>query len=382
MNFWMLCFETAEHEVRTPSVLMFLRSPPAHIGRELQRPYWEPAKEGISRSLDHHRAISTCGGALLTMRTAARMITVVLALALLASVQALVDIRTVDSFLAAAKLSNRGQSKNSAKSQALSILSEIETAVSGDQDCSLEGMAGAWELCFTTDDVSRSSPFFWAFRKALDGRKSNRGLSMRRTNDLAEAILTVTDTIPYPLKEIGPAKQIIDFPFPMDSPADMGSGKGEGEGEGDGAEGVEGEEAPANPAHVPVAGSLVSEVVVKALLSAASVMRTSSLIFKRPLSPNQFDITVQTTEVLTKNPAVRLARLAATPLQMGLRRVGRQRVADAISAFPSGGALERVKPLSSTVTMRVTYLDESLRVVRPDNDMEVEKELVYVYRRI
>lgn len=64
------------------------------------------------------------------------------------------------------------------------------------QSSSVSGLlSGEWELLYSPDDVTRSSPFFWAFRKAFP--------------DQSDEIFSITDSIPAPLKEVGPAYQTI-----------------------------------------------------------------------------------------------------------------------------------------------------------------------------
>ena len=53
------------------------------------------------------------------------------------------------------------------------------------------------ELIYSPEDITRSSPFFWAFRKAFP--------------DQSDQIFTITDSIPASLKEVGPATQTIDL---------------------------------------------------------------------------------------------------------------------------------------------------------------------------
>jgi PAP_fibrillin len=57
-------------------------------------------------------------------------------------------------------------------------------------------LSGSWELIYAPEDATRSSPFFWAFRKAFP--------------DSADQIFGLTDSIPAPLREIGSAFQDID----------------------------------------------------------------------------------------------------------------------------------------------------------------------------
>ena len=66
------------------------------------------------------------------------------------------------------------------------------------QASSVSGLLdGEWELLFSPEDVTRSSPFFWAFRKAFP--------------DQSDEIFAITDAIPSPLKEVGPAYQTIEL---------------------------------------------------------------------------------------------------------------------------------------------------------------------------
>lgn len=58
-------------------------------------------------------------------------------------------------------------------------------------------LAGEWELLYSPEDVTRSSPFFWAFRQAFP--------------EQSDEIFAITDAIPAPLKEVGPAFQEIEL---------------------------------------------------------------------------------------------------------------------------------------------------------------------------
>ncbi|KAL9189754.1 hypothetical protein ACHAXT_009429 [Thalassiosira profunda] len=96
------------------------------------------------------------------------------------------------------------------------------------QASALSGLiSGKWELIYASDDVTRSSPFFWAFRRAFP--------------ENSDQIFGITDAIPAPIKEVGPATQTID----VDSNAR------------------------------PVTGSLVSRVKVATLGGVATSMMTT-----------------------------------------------------------------------------------------------------------
>ena len=64
-------------------------------------------------------------------------------------------------------------------------------------------LMGTWELIWSDDDVTRSSPFFWAFRKATKGLKDPVGLLGPEL--LSESIFKITDSIPF--KSVGKSQQ-------------------------------------------------------------------------------------------------------------------------------------------------------------------------------
>lgn len=187
------------------------------------------------------------------------------------------------------------------------------------QASSLSGLiSGEWELVYSSDDVTRSSPFFWAFRRAFP--------------DSSDQIFGITDAIPAPIKMVGPATQNID----IDSSAR------------------------------PVTGTLVSRVKVATLGGVAtSIMTTRCSV----LSADGLDglrLRVETTKpedstILEKlGPLGELAKTSAPP-------------------FPSGEALERVAPGSSEVVMRTTYCDEGLRITKNEDRLA---EDVFVWKRV
>eukprot|EP00470_Lotharella_oceanica_P001129 CAMPEP_0170176764 /NCGR_PEP_ID=MMETSP0040_2-20121228/9564_1 /TAXON_ID=641309 /ORGANISM="Lotharella oceanica, Strain CCMP622" /LENGTH=73 /DNA_ID=CAMNT_0010419185 /DNA_START=30 /DNA_END=248 /DNA_ORIENTATION=+ len=67
-------------------------------------------------------------------------------------------------------------------------------------------MNGLWKLIYASEDVTRASPFFWAFRKAT----SNLSQPIPAfPNKLSEAIFAITDGISLAKK--GQAIQMIDI---------------------------------------------------------------------------------------------------------------------------------------------------------------------------
>ena len=181
-------------------------------------------------------------------------------------------------------------------------------------------MLGEWELLYSDDDVTRASPFFWAFRKALSGIEDP--LKIVGPKLLSESIFKITDSIP--LKSIGTAMQIF-------------------------------EEDP-----VGGEGLLKSRIVVKVNPgNFQSVMATTSK-WRTTDEPTLLELEVQKTEVLESTLMSRVGRFVPS----GLKSM----ISSTLDGFPSGAALELVKPGSSTVYMRIVYQDRSLRIVRNEAD--------------
>jgi len=173
-------------------------------------------------------------------------------------------------------------------------------------------MYGRWQLVYTNeDDKTRSSPFFHAFRQALDGVKDPM---LGEDKALAESIFSFTDAIPF--KSVGDAFHTVSSD-----------------------------------------GELVSEVEVKVELAGSSIMTTRS--HWTPFNGNLMEIRVETTQAVQSSLG-------------GLIPFG---LLDGSFKFPSGSALELVKPGSSTVLAKVTYLSAALRVVRI-------KDKVYAWKKV
>lgn len=253
----------------------------------------------------------------------------------------------IGSFLECADACSRGQKQNKERNKALQLISEIESQTIINS-ASLEDFIGSWELVFCNDDITRSSPFFSAFRKSLDGRKSMVPFPPFIKPELSESIYFVTDSIPSPLKSIGKAIQEISYEQSLDENLKR--------------------------------AVLVSKVEVEALKTQSSIMTTRSTL-QINTNENQnsiMDIEVLTTEVVTDNPAIDILKSTFTPF---LRSTGFSQFADALEVFPSGELLEKIKENSSKIRMEVTFLDKNLRIVRPMNGLEVEKDLVFVYKK-
>jgi hypothetical protein len=252
-------------------------------------------------------------------------------------------------FLKACTASLRGQKNCPEKDAALQLIDELESSFRG-MKFAIAKLCGTWELCFATDDITRSSPFFWAFKKALDGKKDNSPLSLGGTGELADSIFYITDVIPPPLKVIGTARQTITSESSSDE--------------------------------FVFVGELKSEVTVESLGSQSSVMTTISKLSESLDNDddrvNIFNIDVETTEVVTSNPIINLIKTGVSPF---LSSMGLQQIASTLEKFPSGKVLDTVKEGSSRVYMQVTYIDDDIRIVRPRNGLGNEENIVFVFTR-
>lgn len=170
------------------------------------------------------------------------------------------------------------------------------------------------ELLYSPDDVTRSSPFFWAFAQAFP--------------DNADQIYSITDSIPAPIKETGPAYQTINF--------------------------------------VPESGTgqFVSKVKVATLGGLATSIMTTRAAITRAEGLDGIRLVIETTK-----PEESTVLQALGPFGSLIN--------DNAPAFPSGEALEQVKPGSSEVVLRTTFCDDGLRVSR--NNQAYDD--VYVWKR-
>jgi len=204
-------------------------------------------------------------------------------------------------------------------------LSEIKTLVRDLEDkaemvgvgqvSSISGlMAGEWELLYSPEDVTRSSPFFWAFAQAFP--------------DNSDQIFGITDAIPAPIKETGPAYQTISL--------------------------TEGSST----------GKFVSRVKVATLNGIATSIMTTRADITGAIGVDGLTIRIDTTK-----PEESTVLKTLGPLGSLLN--------DNLPPFPSGQTLEQVVPGSSTVIMRTTFCDDGLRISRDDSKYDEP----YVWRR-
>ena len=166
------------------------------------------------------------------------------------------------------------------------------------------------ELVYSPEDITRSSPFFWAFEKAFPNNSAQ--------------IFSITDAIPAPIKEVGPAFQTIDLN----------------------------------------AKTFVSRVKVATLAGAATSIMTTRATILGVEGLDSMRLKVESTKPESSTVLQKLGPIG-------------QFVNENASPFPSGEALEKVRPGSSEVVMRTTFCDEGLRVSRNEDKFRG----VYIWKR-
>jgi hypothetical protein len=210
----------------------------------------------------------------------------------------------------ACQTKNSTEKSSTQKATIQALVDELIRAASSSSSCLLTSsttsgwLSGEWELLYSTTDATRSSPFFWAFRLALD---------------TADQIFAITDAIP--LKEIGPAFQQIDW--------NDATGK----------------------------GRLVSKVKVAISLAGGQV---SSIMTTRATMTGVDGIDGVTLTIDTTKPE------KSTILSSWLGPIG-DVLSENAPAFPSGAVLERMVPGASRVVMRTRFCDETLRISAADD---------------
>jgi len=220
-----------------------------------------------------------------------------------------------------AKIVEAAEKKNDCSVQEMRALvkdleDEAELAGVG-QASSLSGLlSGEWELLYSPDDVTRSSPFFWAFERAFP--------------DNSDQIFSITDSIPAPIKEVGPAFQEISYDASTQN------------------------------------GKFVSRVKVATLMGKATSIMTTRATIVGADGIDGIRLKIET----TKPEQSTVVETLFGPVLGGV-------INESAPAFPSGQALESVRPGSSEVVMRTTYCDEGLRISRNDD----KPDDVYVFRR-
>lgn len=168
---------------------------------------------------------------------------------------------------------------------------------------------------YAPEDVTRSSPFFWGFRKALP--------------ENSDQIFAITDSIPAPIKEVGPASQEIEY-----DPSTR-------------------------------TGRFVSRVKVATLGGLATSIMTTRGAIVGALGLDGLRLKIET----TKPEDSTVVKTLFGPLG--------DLINENSPAFPSGDALERAQPGSSEVMMRTTFCDDGIRISRNEDKFDD----VYVWKR-
>ncbi len=200
------------------------------------------------------------------------------------------------------------------------LLKEIREAVSDLENIKDENgniyswMNGEWELLYTPVDITRSSPFFWAFRQAFP--------------DVSDQIYSITDGIPSPIKQVGPAYQQIDGRYILDD--DNSS----------------------------VSGTFVSRVKVATLGGiATSMMTTRASIIACDNNIDQTGCELRI-KIETTKPE------QSTMIQKLFGEQFGTMINDSIPPYPSGETLEQIVPGSSEVIVVTTFCDPTLRITK------------------
>jgi len=197
---------------------------------------------------------------------------------------------------------DRGQRGNDVLNQrCVDLIGQLERCNPTSEPAQSPLLDGCWRLIYASEDPTRCSPFFWAWRQTLGDVQDPSPISraVLGTETLVDSIFAITDSVP--IKSVGLATQNID------------------------------------------ADKLVNQVVVGVFPTGESKMTTTSSIAADPVDGDVLNVTVEKTQVLG-------ASLAASLL-------------DQIE-FPSGEALGAD---NATVKMQITFLDETLRIVRDKN---------------
>jgi hypothetical protein len=224
-----------------------------------------------------------------------------------------------------AACTNRGQSATvDQKYEIENAISDLESSasiVSQMNIASDPALNGKWHLVYATERETRSSPFFWAFRKALQGVQQPFPVLPA---ELSESFFAITDGLPF--YSVGRATQTI-------------SGVGSGNAQ------------------------LVSSVQVKIRVFDALVQPLDGFV---TTTSDYYAVGSKKAQLKVATTEVRDSTLQQLPF------VG-QLVQDV--KFPTREALEQVREGSSEVEVEHTYLSDTLRVARNVNGQ------VFVYSK-
>lgn len=201
-----------------------------------------------------------------------------------------------ENLLKSAKASNPSLETIRQRTQELEEAAEIVGI--GQASASSGLLNGEWECVYAPEDITRTSPFFWAFRCAFP--------------ENSDQIFSITDAIPAPIKDVGPALQTIDMN----------------------------------------AKTLVSRVKVATLSGLATSIMTTRCSIEGTQGLEGVRL-----KVLTTKPEESTVLKTLGPLGDLIDK-------NIAQPFPSGEALEKVVEGSSEVVMITTFCDEGLRISR------------------
>jgi len=219
--------------------------------------------------------------------------------------------RGKEDLFALAAATKRGAVETQAqKGQIYELIEKLEKNNPTPEPAYSEKLNGEWLLCYSSDDATRSSPFFWSFRKLT---KTLR-LPDQKTK-ISEVIFDITDSIP--IKTVGQAKHTIT-----------------------------------DATLVGSEGSLVSTVQLVVGTGQGSFFpSTQGMVVSSgratPYSPEVTQITVEKTQVLDSD----LDKVL--PIKIGS------------FSFPTERLFTALKDETVTqVRMKTTYLDDNMRISR------------------
>lgn len=205
------------------------------------------------------------------------------------------------------------------ENQVDAFISALQTESSSTVDMA-STLEGEWDLLYTNDDPTRSSPFFHAFRKALADVPDPLSIL---TPSLSESVFAITDSIP--IKSVGTVKQY--FSKEEDNII-----------------------------------KLKSEVRVKVDPVGSSLMTTTSKVYLNE-DDKELELQVQKTEVLDSTVSRFIPFL--------------DNIQEKFGGFPSGASLELARPGSSTIYMSILYLDAVLRIIKYSSS----PDKVFIYKK-
>eukprot|EP00930_Biecheleria_cincta_P008401 TRINITY_DN109830_c0_g1_i1.p1 TRINITY_DN109830_c0_g1~~TRINITY_DN109830_c0_g1_i1.p1 ORF type:complete len:352 (+),score=38.80 TRINITY_DN109830_c0_g1_i1:67-1122(+) len=209
--------------------------------------------------------------------------------------------RTLDSFLRLAAATDRGQRLTTeSRKRCEELLSVIEAGNPTRGPARSPLLEGKWQLVYASEDITRSSPFFWACRQLKLSDPTPFSSTVLGSDSLVDAVFAITDNIP--LTYMGVATQLI------------------------------------------TSDTLLNQVGVGVFLTGENQMTTTCNYSPDPADSSTLLVRVRKTQVLGTGVAANVLR--------GID-------------IPSGDWFtEALGEETATVRMNITYLDDSVRVVR------------------